>query len=121
MTRDGAPYRHVLFDFDGVLCDSAALSVEVYHELRKRDFPDLPDIAGVADLNWVCAGRPGTWLAPWLGVDRANRFWQFHENRLSDLAGELTLFPHLDELLVALPQAVPRSSPEAARIAYAGC
>ncbi|MFG2051839.1 HAD family hydrolase [Micromonospora sp. NPDC048935] len=97
-----AAYGHVLFDFDGVLCDSAALSVRIYRELRD-EFPDLPEVGSVTDLNWVCAGPPGTWLAPWLGVDRANAFWRCHEARMTDLATELGLFPHIGDLLLALP------------------
>src|SRR5262245_55537855 len=101
---DGSPaYRHVLFDFDGVLCDSAALSLRLCQDLRRRDYPELPDMAEVADLDWICAGPPGTWLSRWLGIERANHFWQYHESLMFDRAGELGLFTPVAELLDTLP------------------
>ncbi|ARF58047.1 HAD family hydrolase [Streptomyces gilvosporeus] len=96
-------YRHVIFDFDGVLCDNAALAVEAYHLLRDREFHELPSLTRRADLGDVCAGPSREWLHDQLEPARAARFWTKHEQNLGVFARRMRLFEGISDALLALP------------------
>ncbi|MCZ1014861.1 HAD family hydrolase [Streptomyces noursei] len=96
-------YKYVVFDFDGVLCDNAALAVEAYHLLRDREFHELPSLTSRADLGDVCAGPSREWLHNRLDPASAARFWTQHEQNLGAFAGRMRLFEGIGDVLLDLP------------------
>jgi phosphoglycolate phosphatase-like HAD superfamily hydrolase len=95
-------YRHVLLDFDGVLCDSLAAAIEVHEVLRGR-FPALPPIAGADDVPRVYAGAMSTALAAWLSDDDARAYFVAHADSMAARSDALDLFDGVPELLASLP------------------
>lgn len=92
-------YRHVLFDFDGVLCDSAAAAIEEYSRLRNEEFPSLPVVRNLEELGHVYSGSLKTCLQRWLTANEGSRFFDLHSAAMASRAGSLRLFPGAREAL----------------------
>lgn len=100
-----AGYRHVLFDFDGVLCDSLERAAATFNELR-ADFPTLPEVATKDDMVRVYGGSLKTCLRNWLSVAEHQEFFRRHSGHMATLSQELCLFPGVHKLVRDLPRGV---------------
>jgi phosphoglycolate phosphatase-like HAD superfamily hydrolase len=103
MTR--SRYRHVIFDFDGVICDSFDSAVCAYTRLRSCEFPRLPPIACHGDMNVVYQGSLRTCLHRWLTDEEARRFFDRHSAAMRAEAAVLKLFAGIPSLLISLGEA----------------
>jgi phosphoglycolate phosphatase-like HAD superfamily hydrolase len=98
-------YEHVLFDFDGVLCDSLDAAMAEFNALATGEFPALPVVGGPDDMVTVYGGSLRTCLSSWLDAADHRRFFDAHSAAMAARAagGGLRLFPGIDALLTALP------------------
>lgn len=96
-------YRHVLFDFDGVLCDSAQVAIAEFNRLRELKFPGLPELKSKEDLSAVYTGPLRTCLTRWLSDEDAKDFFDLHSTAMARRAEELATFPGIGSLLSELP------------------
>ncbi len=92
-------YRHVFFDFDGVICDSLRLAIEVFNHVRTAHFPTLPKVLTRGDMTIVYAGSLRTCLHQWLSPSDARRFFDLHSDAMATRAVELLTFPGIGNLL----------------------
>src|SRR4051794_3148288 len=94
--------KHVLFDFDGVLCDSLDACSTEYERLRRERFPALPPLEAGGRLDDVFSGPLKTSLTRWLSADETAAFFDAHS---SAMAGYTSLAPFagVHELLARLP------------------
>lgn len=99
-------YSHVLFDFDGVLCDSLADAMAVFNEIREREFPQLPCVSCREDMTIVYGGSLRTALSKWLSAADGRRFFDLHSAAMAERSDNLSAFPGVNALLEGLP---PRS------------
>jgi len=95
-------YHHVLFDFDGVLCDSLQQAMTAFNDIAAREFPAVPRVHGRNDMTVVYAGSLKTCLHPWLSEHDAKRFFDLHSARMMELAGDLKVFDGVGALLNSL-------------------
>lgn len=96
-------YRHVAFDFDGVLCDSLPAAMAVFNELGEESFPALPRVACQDDMVEVYGGSLRTALSAWLDETEHRRFFDLHSAAMAERAGELHAFEGVEEMLDELP------------------
>lgn len=96
-------YRHVFFDFDGVLCDSLDDAMAVFNDVRRRLYPQVPAVADRSDMVHVYGGRLSTCLRRWLDPDDHKRFFDAHSRAMMERAGSLRLFAGAARLLDRLP------------------
>lgn len=97
-------YHHVLFDFDGVLCDSAQIAIAEFNRLRELKFPSLPELKFKDDLSAVYTGPLRTCLKKWLSDEDAKNFFDMHSSAMASRAGQLATFPGIGSLFSELPQ-----------------
>lgn len=99
-------YRLAIFDFDGVLADSLALSCEAINTLRDRQFPELPRVSNQRDLARLYCGPLRTSLRQFgLSDDRSKQFFDLHSAIMKSRMDEVRLFPEVLELFFSLPSA----------------
>ena len=96
--------RHVLFDFDGVLCDSLSDAIQAFNSIRKDHFPQLPEVTGQEDMTTVYAGSLRTCLRPWLSEEDSKKFFDLHSAIMATRAPSLNTFPGIGQLLDGLGQ-----------------
>jgi N-acetyl-D-muramate 6-phosphate phosphatase len=96
-------YEHLVFDFDGVLCDSLAVAIAEFNDIRERSFPALPRIRGRDDMVKVYGGSLRTSLSKWLDTTEHRRFFELHSAAMAARAAELAPFQGVEEMLAALP------------------
>jgi phosphoglycolate phosphatase-like HAD superfamily hydrolase len=96
-------YSHIIFDFDGVLCDNSAVAIDAYHSLRAMGFSNLPVLSNVEDFGRMCSGPSSRWLHDVLSPDDATRFWSAHEELLKRDSFDAKLFTGATDLLRAIP------------------
>jgi phosphoglycolate phosphatase len=94
-------YRHVFFDFDGVLCDSLAAAMRRFNALRSN-FPTLPEVSTRDDMVTVYGGPLRTCLSRWLTPEQHKEFFDCHSELMSKTSGELMLFPEASDILNSL-------------------
>jgi phosphoglycolate phosphatase len=97
-------YKAAIFDFDGVLCDSLSVAMDVFNEVRDREFPDLPRVSSRDDMAVVYAGSLRTCLDRWIGPDGTKRFFDEHSAAMQSKALDLATFPGIGTLLSSLPE-----------------
>jgi phosphoglycolate phosphatase len=95
-------YRHLFFDFDGVLCDSLQAAMRAFNELRGT-FPALPEVASRDDMVTVYGGSLRTCLSAWLGPATHKAFFDAHSAMMMAARHEVCLYPDIDRLLRCLP------------------
>lgn len=96
-------YRHFIFDFDGVICDSLGLAIEAFNRIRDEHFPMLPQVACQEDMTIVYAGSLRTCLSRWLSEADGKRFFDLHSAAMAERAKELKTFPGVAKALSSLP------------------
>jgi phosphoglycolate phosphatase-like HAD superfamily hydrolase len=96
-------YRHVAFDFDGVICDSLSAAIAVFNQLREESFPALPEVADQDDMVEVYGGSLRTSLSAWLDPAEHQRFFDLHSAAMAERAGKLRAFEGIDAMLDELP------------------
>lgn len=100
-------YRHFIFDFDGVVCDSLSAAIEAFNRIREEHFPTLPQVGCQQDMTIVYAGSLRTCLASWLSETEGRRFFDLHSAAMAERARELKTFPGIGRVLSLLgPRAV---------------
>jgi phosphoglycolate phosphatase len=99
--QDTAQYRHVIFDFDGVLCDSLAAATKAFNALRES-FPALPEVLSRDDMVTVYGGSLKTCLSQWLTDEEHKAFFDRHSALMSECSRELDLFPDISDTLNTL-------------------
>jgi phosphoglycolate phosphatase-like HAD superfamily hydrolase len=100
-----AGYRHVIFDFDGVLCDSLGAAIEGFASIRNQGFPTLPMVSKKVDMCTVYAGSLSTCLHEWLSKEDSKRFFDLHSAYMADRCKDLKTFPGIGALLAWLGSA----------------
>lgn len=95
-------YRHVLFDFDGVIADSLGLAIEAFNTIRDQHFLQLPRVTCQADMTVVYAGSLRASLFKWLSPDDSRRFFDLHSARMAEQAESLPIFPGIARSMSAL-------------------
>jgi phosphoglycolate phosphatase-like HAD superfamily hydrolase len=85
-------YGHVLFDFDGVLCDSASAAMEEYAGIRAKHFSCLPPVRNLDELGNVYSGSLRTCLHRWLTPTETKVFFDLHSAAMAQRIGSLALF-----------------------------
>jgi phosphoglycolate phosphatase len=95
-------YHHVLFDFDGVLCDSLRQAMTAFNDIAAREFPVVPRVHSRDAMTVVYAGSLKYCLHPWLSEDDAKRFFDLHSAQMMELADELKVFEGVGALLSSL-------------------
>lgn len=96
-------YRHVIFDFDGVLCDSLGVATQVFNQIRDLEFPDVPRVRCPDDMVEVYGGSLRTCLAAWLDQSSHRRFFDLHSEAMAERAEEVAPFPGVEAMLAELP------------------
>ena len=94
--------RHVLFDFDGVICDSLDTAIEAFNSIRAEHYPQLPEVEGKEGMTEVYAGSLRTCLHKWLSPEDARRFFDLHSAHMSSVAHTLSTFPGIGHVLSSL-------------------
>jgi len=92
------PYQHVIFDFDGVVCDSLTAAIHTYNRLRQELFPFLPPVSSQSDMEVVYAGSLRTCLHRWLSEEEAKHFFDLHSAGMAAIAPTLPVFPGVAEI-----------------------
>lgn len=96
-------YKHFIFDFDGVICDSLGAAIESFNSLREEEFPLLPRVCNGQDgMAIVYSGPLRTCLLPWLTEEESKRFFDLHSLRMAQLASSLKTFPGIGAILALL-------------------
>lgn len=96
-------YRHFIFDFDGVICDSLNAAIEAFNEVRDQEFPQLPRVSqGQRDMTVVYSGSLRTCLLQWLSEEGSKRFFDLHSARMAELAPSLQMFAGIGGVLSVL-------------------
>src|SRR5881397_2810836 len=102
-------YQHVIFDFDGVIADSARVAAEEFNRIADEHFPHLPHIATQEDFSIVYCGPLATSLRRFgLSDAQCRKFFDLHSRRMAARSSEIRTF---DGVLRAIKMfAVGRSS-----------
>lgn len=97
-----ASYTHVVFDFDGVLCDSLPLAI-CTHNSARQIFPAIPVIANRVEWNNVynCA-EP---LAMWLDTATRQRFFDWVVAETLREIEQLRLVEHYLDIVTSIGSA----------------
>ncbi len=96
-------YRAVIFDFDGVLCDSLAMAMQAFNEIRDDEFPQIPRVSSREDMAIVYAGSLRTCLDQWISPEGTSKFFDRHSAAMQAQAQQLSVFPGIGALLNSLP------------------
>jgi phosphoglycolate phosphatase-like HAD superfamily hydrolase len=95
-------YRHFIFDFDGVLCDSLTACIGWFNRVRSDSFPAVPEVRSRADMTVVYAGQLRTCLHRWITQQEAQEFWERHRLGMASVAATLRAFPGITKSLSSL-------------------
>jgi len=97
-------YKHIIFDFDGVLCDSLDAAIQVFNLVRDSKFPQIPRIAAREDMTAVYSGILKTSLRKFgLDEEDSRAFFDAHSEGMAGRVGDLRAFPGIENLLTRLP------------------
>ncbi len=93
--------QHILFDFDGVLCDSLAAAMDAFNAIRNKHFPEarIPEVSSPQDMTVVYSGSLRTCFHRWLSEQNAKRFFDLHSAQMKAVADTLKPFPGVGRLL----------------------
>lgn len=92
-----------MFDFDGVLVDSAELARSSYMTVREQMGLDvLPELSSVSDLATVYQGQLSKSLTRWVSYETAEVFWGRHAAACRDGRPQEAIYPELVEALKEL-------------------
>lgn len=101
MTR----YRHVAFDFDGVVADSAAVCADEINRLRQH-FPTIPEVHSQDDFAFIYPGPLRTSLRRFgLSDTGVSDFFDRHSARMLSRARELKPFVSVAKILADIDPA----------------
>jgi phosphoglycolate phosphatase len=92
-------YRHFIFDFDGVICDSLSDAISCFNEVREEHFPILPSVAGREDMTMVYAGALKSCLGQWLSPEQNKEFFDKHSRKMETRANRLRAFTGITDVL----------------------
>lgn len=95
---------HIVFDFDGVLCDSQNLSMESYSVIREKYFPILPFIKSKEEYANIFSGDPDSCLYKWLTPQEAKFFYEEQTRFSFENSDRLKLFEGISNLLMSIPK-----------------
>lgn len=95
---------HIVFDFDGVLCDSQDLSIEGYSLIREKHFSYLPAIKTKKEHASVFSGDPDSCLYKWLTPNETKFFYEEQTKFCFEHSDRLNLFKGIRELLMCIPK-----------------
>jgi phosphoglycolate phosphatase-like HAD superfamily hydrolase len=95
--------RHVIFDFDGVLCNSLAVCIEEYERLRLSEFPELPQVSLPCRMDGIYHGLLKHSLDKWIGHARTVAFFDLHSAAMDKRSGDVEVFPGVRKLLESMP------------------
>ena len=100
---DPRSVQHVVFDFDGVLCNSLAICVEEYEGLRLTKFRALPVVTVDSRMDEAFSGLLSRSLDRWLDSESASSFFDSHSAAMASRSSELMAFEGILDLLDQLP------------------
>lgn len=103
MKTPDSVYRHIIFDFDGVLCDSLPHAILAANSIREEHFEELPPVETKEDMAYLYRGALSTCLHRWISGSDARRFFDLHSAAMSSIRGELGTYPGIGSLFDALP------------------
>ena len=95
---------HIIFDFDGVLCDSQNLSMESYSVIREKHFPILPMIKSKVEYASIFSGDPDSCLYKWLTPNETKCFYEEQTKFSLENSDRLKLFEGISNLLMSIPK-----------------
>lgn len=100
-------WKLVLFDFDGVLCDSKGLAIEFVEQLRMDPmFASLPSVRTVDHFGELYRGPLRTALSRFgISPEDSQRFFSAHASAMMGRAQELKLFDGVGDGLQSMPPA----------------
>lgn len=93
---------HVIFDFDGVICDSLGPAIRWYNRIREERFPLLPQVTSKEDMVTVYSGPLRTSLASWLTPNESELFFDLHSAAMAAEAANLSTYPGICAAMAAL-------------------
>lgn len=102
MVGSSYKYRHFIFDFDGVICDSLESAMNVFNQIQKDHFPTLPNAYSQDDMKIVYSGSLRTCLQKWLSEDESKKFFDLHSAEMSKRTEKLKTFPGIGKVLTSL-------------------
>ena len=95
---------HIVFDFDGVLCDSQNLSMESYFLIREKHFPVLPIVKSKEEYANIFSGDPDSCLYKWLTPNETKFFYEEQTKFSFENSDRLKLFEGISNLLKSIPK-----------------
>jgi phosphoglycolate phosphatase len=95
----GRRYQHVVFDFDGVICDSLNEAMRAFNAIRDARFPQLPRVESRDDMTLVYGGSLRTCLNAWLTPTETAEFFDLHSAQMVKVAATLRPFPGVARVL----------------------
>jgi len=95
---------HIVFDFDGVLCDSQILSIESYSLIREKHFSHLPAIKTKEEHASIFSGDPDSCLYKWLTPNETKFFYEEQTKFSFENSDRLNLFKGISNLLMSIPK-----------------
>lgn len=94
-----AIYKHIAFDFDGVVADSADVCADEINRLRQR-FPEIPTIQTQEDFAYIYPGPLRTSLRRFgLSQKQVSEFFDQHSARMASRAHEIKPFEEVVKIL----------------------
>jgi phosphoglycolate phosphatase-like HAD superfamily hydrolase len=100
--NSGKTYKHFIFDFDGVVCDSLSLAIEKFNEIRQFHFPQLPIIKSKEDMILVFGGPLKKSLNRWIEQEGTSTFFNLHSAKMNENRQVLIPFIGIIEVLNSL-------------------
>lgn len=96
------PYKHIAFDFDGVIADSAGVCADEINRLRQH-FPEIPEVHTQDDFAFIYPGPLRTSLRRFgLSDSRVGDFFDRHSARMMCRAKELKPFKQVVKTLAGI-------------------
>lgn len=93
MTQD-----FIIFDADGVLIDSLAISCQAFNEIAEKHFPNLPRVTTQEDMAYVYPGPLRTSFRRFgLNDKQISEFFDLHSVSMRNKADQLTPFANVIE------------------------
>ena len=100
-------YKHIAFDFDGVVADSAGICAEEINRLRQR-YPEIPEVTTQEDFAYIYPGPLRTSLRRFgLTEKMVGEFFDHHSARMMCRARELDYDKFLDFFIEIMGDANP--------------
>lgn len=95
-------YKHFIFDFDGVICDSLQLAIQIFNEIRAQKFPQLPEVKSKQDMTIVYSGLLKNCLNEWIGQEGTKEFFNLHSAKMQDSIQLLKPFDDVIDIMNSL-------------------